>query len=426
MERQEAMEGFLKGVAAINESITRQLLLFPKITSNVEAIKTSILKLQAERQAQEAKTKSPLSKEEETKSDESIRKSYGNETDRLIERARRIMTDPVIRNTKDYGEYREDSTREYGWNFLDPSWWYFPEQHPGQPHIEDSFHPPYMFHPRSYGIQFWNGIYNIFIIVVVLVVPYDLGASVPIHWLWFASLLASTATAVDIYVRARTAMDTRNGLITDPATVIKMQLSSGKLFIDFLIGFPWIIIAQFQLHFHVIMLFHMLCVFRLWDARDIFFCFSITKMARRYSISNMTVKLMQVYGLQILYWHWATCANILYGIKSNERLPFAVYSDHFERIASRQYDYQDLTVFQHYMNMIFVSIGCAFDVIFLTVLESYLTHLNGAGQNFQERIDQLHHYSDYKGFGTVFRNKMLLHYEHKYPDGQYCIRYLPS
>jgi hypothetical protein len=420
MERQKAMEGVLQGVTAINECITRQLLIFPEITANVEAFKTTLLKLQAERNPQNTETRTQINKEDEKNSDDSISKLYGNETDRLIERARRLMTDPVISNLKDYGEHCEEVPREYGWNIFDPSWWYFPQQKPGQPHIDDTFHPPYMFHPKSFGVQIWNGIYNLFIIVVIFVIPYDLGASVPIHWLWFASLLATTATAVDMYLRVRTAMNTRNGMISDPATVIKMQLSSGKLLIDLFVGFPWIVVAQFNIHWHVIMVFHMLCVFRLWDSRDIFLCFSISKIAERYGIGVMTVKLIQVYGLQIVYWHWASCANIRYGIPSDQRTPFAIYTDHFERISSRQYDYHDLTVFQHYMNMIFVSIGCAFDVIFLTVLESYLTHLNGAGQNFQERIDQLHHYSNYKGFGAAFRNKLLLHYEHKYPDGQYC------
>jgi hypothetical protein len=407
------IEGLYQNAADINKQLSEQLRLFPDILKNVADIKESILKLQQKKVAEKVVEKvveNVIEKEPE----------FATELDRIIDEARRGMCDPVISEFSDGTEYRESIYRFFGWKVFDPVWWYYAEQIPGEPDLGHTFYAPYFFHPKSYGIQVWNAIYNLFIVVLAFTIPYDLGASVPIHWLWFASLLATIVTTIDLYLRTKTAIITFDGLVTDPATVIKRQLSAGKLIADILVGFPWILVVMFN-DYHVVLVLHLVCIYRLGDERDIFIAFSGSKIGRRYGISNVFFKLMEVLGCQIICWHWATCANIQFGIRSAETGAFDIYSDHFERISSRQYDYLDLTTFQHYMNVVFIIMGNLFDVMFLTVLESYLTHMNGARRTFQERIDELHNYSDYKGFGMVFRNKLIQHYEHKYPGAQYCI-----
>jgi hypothetical protein len=419
--KKDAIKELFQDASIINQSLTHQLMMFPQITKNIENIKIAILKLKEEREMlphRREKLKDQIpSNHGSAEIDNNFQ--FVTELDRIIDEARRGMCDPVISEFHEPAAYRKTKHIDFGWNIFDATYWYYAKHYPGERDLGNTYHPPYFFHPKSTGVQFWNSVYNFFVVAVAFIIPYDLGAAVPEHWLWLISLLSTGVTIADLFIRSRTALETFDGLITDPAFVIGYQFSSGKLLADLFIGFPWILLLKIS-DFHVIMLLHLVCVLRLLDNRDILIFFSGRKIAARYGVSIVFVKLLEVYGCQLIFWHWAACANIRFGIKSKMLSPFDVYTDHFERISSRQHDYRDLTPFQNFMNVIFIIVGCIFSVMFLTILESYLTDLNGAGSNFEDRINELNHYCDYKGFGLHFREKMLHHYDHKYPGGQYC------
>lgn len=218
--------------------------------------------------------------------------------DCLVKDADPAIKDPLVPGMLAQ-TFEDEKEWSASWNPLDPHFWYFIKPIPGQPKPKNTHTPPNCFHPESLGIQIWNAVYNIYILTLSFSLSYAIGAELSDEYLKVLSYLTTGVTIIDMFFQYQTAILNDEVFETRWQKILESRLSNGKLFLDLIIGIPWILLSEKS---KLTCAFHLIAIVRTMDDRCIYKYLSISKIATHYGLDGSFVAVIKAFGFQFLYW----------------------------------------------------------------------------------------------------------------------------
>ncbi|KAI8896673.1 hypothetical protein BC833DRAFT_596600 [Globomyces pollinis-pini] len=281
------------------------------------------------------------------------------------------------------------------------------------------------FHSESFGITIVNTIHNIILLILFIEIPNSL-ATYNYQLLTFLSFTASVFTMLHTGVILCTACPNRYIDLDASCWATFRQYTKSILFvIDFLTGFPWILVQLIlggQNHYWCFL--HALCIFRLFDNRKIYWWLSIKKISSKFNTDSMLVVAFKVFMCKLIYLHFAVTYHIYSENHTNSVAFGDYYLDHMTRFyiksISKQYDkYLISREFPAWVILLNYGFMHIFQILFVTILATYLTELDRPVKLFAMRREEVHEYSIYKQQNKQTKKRIGKYYSAKFPDGRY-------
>ncbi|KAI8893497.1 hypothetical protein BC833DRAFT_286336 [Globomyces pollinis-pini] len=372
------------------------------------------------------------------------------------------LTDDLIDDCK-ISSYVPESEWKPTYNPFHPQNWFRTKPQVGKVVIPDINPKLRLFHPFANGIQCWNALYNLFILISFPMIPFTVGDPDFVSLLYILSPLATLFNIINAFVCLNTAKLVDGRFITNRWTLFKNRLLNGGIFLDILTGFPWIFLCEYlgdelltiyypdlhgkavtsgagntsgAINYHLppvyefesnhmllkytICFLHLLLCIRLFDSREIHEWMSIKKLQEKHQISGSLMLAFKVSIYQIWYWNFSvSIQSLIYGKPKELQYSFGVYTYYMEIIATKKLptpkgaDFKVLTVT---MNSLLVTF---FVILLVTIIASWADELNRPVKTFKARVEEVNQFSNYRGFGMPFRQKLMQYYSFKYYGGVY-------
>jgi hypothetical protein len=294
-------------------------------------------------------------------------------------------------------------------------------------------------HPNMPISRIWNSIFQIAFLFVAILLPLPFGFQSLRGMLPGLSIFVFLITFLDLLIKLQTGYAQFEEVEMEPAKLIRIYLRNGTFAFDFVTGFPWVFIIDAatsqslatQDAARLFCLVHGLPFFKsLLSSRRSYVSEQITEYIRKYDINVSAVQAFKILFAIIFYWHWHSCsANYIMrmGFVPNpypELMNFGAYTLHFWTSATEMLNagcgaVPPIVTLDRWLKVVNMICNCTLVALFVGNISSFMIGLDSSGRQFNEQLEQVSQYINYKGLGRELKKKILDYYQLKYSKGKY-------
>eukprot|EP00842_Homolaphlyctis_polyrhiza_P000617 jgi/Hompol1/1556/HPOL_005632-RA len=295
-------------------------------------------------------------------------------------------------------------------------------------------------HPHSSFSQTWAS--SIFLIrtIMLLVTPLSLGFTIMEPVLPIATIIFTTLSLIDTAIVAHTGTIHEHTVNMDVASIFHEYVYSifGLAF-DIVTCFPWVLITDASTQaasWKTYRLCRLICtvhafpfIKQVLSSRVSLVAEMTHQYIRKNNVPSTAVNLAQILGYMLVYWHWASCASnllkevdIIPNSYANasffDRYTVGFYGSAAEMLAAGFGSEPPVVSADRWLRIANMIINALFSAVFIGNISSFIIGLDSSGRLFNEKLEEVNQYINYKGFGSDIKKRILEYYRFKYAHGK--------
>ncbi|KAI8892946.1 hypothetical protein BC833DRAFT_328145 [Globomyces pollinis-pini] len=295
------------------------------------------------------------------------------------------------------------------------------------------------FHPQSLFIQIWNSLYSIGIIIYIMLMPLGICYINFQEWSPALTVYITSLIVVKTVVTVNTGIIADQELEMDRSIVWRHLWKQTYLLKQLLIGFPYSLLIDLiappgsmsRFVWRALSLINGLSIVQLLQSTDVsYLSEKATQIIRKREINPTMVKFVYILVAIIFYWHYFSCAITFANVTGFIPDPI-VKSNFYDHYVFNFYNSASLMFtagfgvngpvenqdrWSKILNMIFSAFLLS---LFTANITTYMIRLDSSGRQFNEKLEEVNQYIQYRGLGRGLQERIIQYYHFKYSKGKY-------
>ena len=295
-------------------------------------------------------------------------------------------------------------------------------------------------HPFSLFMFIWSPIIQIIRLAMILLLPLCLGFEQAFDWLPTISMVFFVFSVMDIFFTSRTGIIRDKEIEMDVKRISRAYCLSTTFAFDLITSIPWCWIADSTTTYQSVenwclrllsLLNALPFIKHTWDLGQNSLMHRVFhRVSIRLNLPPAGVNLIQIIVAMCAYWHWSSSSvaflkhiQVIPDINPNgtwvEQYTLGFYSSAAEMLEAGFGAELPVVVFDRWFKIGNMLIGALFSATFIGNISSFIIGLDSSGRLFNEKIEEVNQFIEYKGFDDSTRKRLLDYYHFKYSRSKY-------
>ena len=295
-------------------------------------------------------------------------------------------------------------------------------------------------HPSSLVSELWDIFIFLCRAIQFLLIPLSIGFHDAYSWLLPISIWFFIISLIDIFLTTRTGyLHDKDVLEMSAVRIWAAYKKSGKFALDLFVCFPYGLIIDAVVSPETNSVWRLISIINTTaliihffnrSRRTSTFYQEFLEFVRRSEIPAAAVTLVQIILSMIAWWHWVSCATSFFktvgvipdsfgGESWLDRYTIGFYNGAAEMLAAGFGAEVPVGTTDRWIRIANMVLGALFSAAFIGNISSFIIGLDSSGRLFNEKIEEVNQYINYKGFSSVLKRRILEYYNLKYDKGKF-------